>query len=127
MGIPSFQAMMRPVLDVLEGTDACSVADLRDRVQQRLQLRDGQREELLSGSRVRVFDNRVAWAITHLRMAGLLEGPKRTFYAITGSGSEFLKKHEGPISVKDLQNIPSYVEAWKRVRSGTAVDKDVLK
>jgi restriction system protein len=121
MGIPSFQAMMRPVLDVLEGTDACSVADLRDKVQQRLQIRDEQREELLSGSRVRVFDNRVAWAITHLRMAGLLEGPKRNFWAITASGKEFLKKREGPISVRDLENIPSYVEAWKRVRSGTSV------
>ena len=127
MAIPTFQVMMRPVLDALEGTDACSVADLRDRVQQRLHLRDEQREELLPGDRVRVFDNRVAWAITHLRMAGLLEGPKRTFWAITGSGREFLKKHEGPISVKDLQNIPSYVEAWKRVRSGTSVDNDALK
>ena len=117
MAIPSFQVMMRPVLDALEGTDTCSVADLRDKVQQRLQVSDEQREELLPGDRVRVFDNRVAWAITHLRMAGLLEGPKRTFWAITGSGREFLKKHEGPISVKDLQNIPSYVEAWKRVRS----------
>ena len=119
--------MMRPVLDVLEGTDACSVADLRDKVQQRLQIRDEQREELLSGSRVRVFDNRVAWAITHLRMAGLLEGPKGNFWAITASGKEFLKKREGPISVGDLQNIPSYVEAWKRVRSGTSADKDALK
>jgi restriction system protein len=127
MGIPSFQTMMRPVLDVLEGTDACSVADLRDRVQRRLELRDEQREELLAGSRVRVFDNRVAWAITHLRMAGLLQGPKRTFYAITETGREFLKKHEGPVSVRDLETIPSYVEAWKRVRSGTAVDKDGLK
>ena len=117
MAIPSFQVMMRPVLDVLEGMDACSMADLRDKVQQRLQISDKQREERLSGNRVRVFDNQVAWAITHLRMAGLLEGPKRTFCAITESGREFLKKHEGPISVKDLQNMPSYVEAWKRVRS----------
>jgi len=117
MAIPSFQAMMRPVLDVLEGTDASSMADLRDRVQRRLQISDKQREELLSGSRVHVFDNQVAWAITHLRMAGLLEGPKRTLCAITECGKEFLKKHEGPISVKDLQNIPSYVEAWKRVRA----------
>ena len=117
MAIPSFQAMMRPVLDVLEGTDTCAVADLRHEVQQRLQVSDEQREELLPGDRVRVFDNRVAWAITHLRMAGLVEGPKRTLCAITECGKEFLKKHEGPISVKDLQNIPSYVEAWKRVRA----------
>jgi restriction endonuclease Mrr len=60
-------------------------------------------------------------------MAGSLQGPKRTFYAITETGREFLKKHEGPVSVRDLETIPSYVEAWKRVRSGTAVDKDGLK
>ena len=117
MAIPSFQVMMHPVLEVLEGTDACSMADLRDEVQRRLEINDKQREELLSGSEVRVFDNRVAWAVTHLRMAGLLEGPKGSLWAITESGREFLEKHEGPISVKDLQNIPRYIEAWKRVRS----------
>jgi restriction system protein len=109
--------MMRPVLDVLEGTDPCSLAHLRDDVQRRLEINEKQREELLSGSEVRVFDNRVAWAVTHLRMAGLLEGPKGSLWAITASGRQFLEKHEGPISVKDLQNIPRYVEAWKRVRS----------
>ena len=117
MAIPSFQVMMRPVLDVLGGMDACSMADLRDKVQQRLQISDKEREERLSGNQVRIFDNGVAWAITHLRMAGLLEGPKNTLCAITESGREFLKKHEGLLSVKDLQDIPSYVEAWKRVRS----------
>jgi restriction system protein len=117
MAIPSFQVMMRPVLDVLEGTDACSMADLREEVQRRLQISDKEREELLSGGQVRVFDNRVAWAVTHLRMAGLLEGPKGGLCAITESGREFLKKHEGPIGVENLQHIPSYVEAWKRVRS----------
>ena len=127
MAIPSFQVMMRSVLDLLEGTDACSMADLRDKVQQRLQISDKQREERLSGSRVRVFDNQVAWAITHLRMAGLLEGPKRTFCNITESGREFLEKHEGPISIRDLQHIPSYAAAWERVRSGTSMDKDARK
>jgi len=117
MAIPSFEVMMHPVLDVLVDTDPCSMADLRDKVQQRLQISDKEREERLSGNQVRIFDNGVAWAITHLRMAGLLEGPKNTLCAITESGREFLKKHEGPISVKDLENLPSYVEAWKRVRS----------
>lgn len=117
MAMPSFQVMMRPVLDVLEGTDACSLADLRDEVQRRLHISDEQREERLPGNQVRVFDNRVAWAITHLRMAGLLEALKGSLWAITGSGRDFLKNHEGPISVEDLQHIPGYVEAWKRVRS----------
>jgi len=109
--------MMRPVLDVLAGTDACSLTDLRDEVQRRLEISDEQREERLPGDQVRVFDNRVAWAVTHLRLAGLLEGPKGSLWAITESGRDFLKNHEGPISVEDLQNIPHYVEAWKRVRS----------
>lgn len=117
MALPSFQVMMRPVLDVLEGTDACSLADLRDEVQRRLQISDEQREERLPGNQVRVFDNRVAWAVTHLRMAGLLEALKGSLWAITERGRHFLSKHEGPISVEDLQHIPRYVEAWKRVRS----------
>jgi restriction system protein len=121
MAVPSFQVMMRPVLDVLQGMGACSMADLRDNVQQRLQIRDEQREELLPGGRVRVFDNRVAWAITHLRMAGLLEGPQGNLWAITESGKEFLKKHGGPITVEDLQEIAAYLKAWEGVRSGTTV------
>jgi restriction system protein len=127
VAIPSFQVMMRPVLDVLNGTDASSIGDLRDKVQQRLQISDKQREERLSGSQVRVFDNRVAWAIIHLRLAGLLEGPTRTFCNITAGGREFLKKHEGSISVRDLQHVPRYAEAWERVRSGTSVDKGAHK
>ncbi len=51
-------------------------------------LSDDERKALLPSGVQEVFRNRVAWAKSHLKMAGLLETPKRGIYKITERGLE---------------------------------------
>ncbi|HMO52188.1 MAG TPA: winged helix-turn-helix domain-containing protein [Kiritimatiellia bacterium] len=46
-----------------------------------------------------MFRNRVAWAKSHLKMAGLLEAPKRGIYKITERGLEAVGQN--PPFIKD--------------------------
>jgi restriction system protein len=57
-----------------------------------------------------IIDNRVGWARTYLKKAGLLESPKRSFLKITKVGREALKKGPSEIDVKFLRQFPQFVE-----------------
>ncbi|MFM6171784.1 restriction endonuclease [Sphaerospermopsis sp. LEGE 00249] len=73
-------------------------------------LSDEERKELLSSGQQAVFDNRVGWARTHLKKAGLLESPKRGFFQITNRGKEILKQNNPEINVKFLNQFPEFIE-----------------
>jgi restriction system protein len=113
MAIPDFQSIMRPLLEVLQEKDSCSIGDLRNELQKVFSVSAEERRKLLPSGRANIFDNRVAWAGVHLRMAGLLERPTRGFAAITENGRQFLERHKGPIKIKNLDKIPGYKEAKK--------------
>jgi restriction system protein len=54
--------------------------------------------------------NRVAWAKTHLKAAGLIESPRRAFYRITPRGQEVLKSHPNRVDLQILRTFPEYLE-----------------
>lgn len=58
------------------------------------------------------FADRVGWARTGLKMAGLLEVPKRAFIRITERGREVLRRGVAGITVKYLHRFPEYRE-WR--------------
>jgi restriction system protein len=57
-----------------------------------------------------IFRNRVAWAKSHLKMAGLLENPRRGIYQITTKGTEVLSEKPDLINLKYLNKFPEYLE-----------------
>jgi restriction system protein len=57
--------------------------------------------------------NRTGWAFTFLTKAGLIEKAAPKFYKATQLGLEFLKSHPATITVKDLEAIPGFHEAWE--------------
>lgn len=57
---------MRPLLAAHEGVEAWERAPLRDRLGDKFALTSEERAQLLPSGRQRKFDNRVAWATTHL-------------------------------------------------------------
>lgn len=61
------------------------------------------------------IQNRAGWAMSSLVKAKFIEKhPSEKFtYQITDKGREYLKKHVGPITDKDLKNLEGYEEAWE--------------
>ena len=101
MTLPTYAQFMLPLLK-LAATDGQvhSVAQLREQLAQQLGITPEQRAVRLPSGRQPIFDNRVGWASTYLRKAGLLSRPKRGYVQITPRGQEVLAQN--PAAIDDL-------------------------
>ncbi|MDL5050426.1 winged helix-turn-helix domain-containing protein [Oscillatoria amoena NRMC-F 0135] len=102
---------MRPLLEFASDGHVHSVRDCLDHLAGELKLSNDERKELLPSGRQEVFTNRVAWAKTHLRMAGLIEAPSRGVFRITDRGLLILAEHPQRVDLRILRQQPGYLEA----------------
>ena len=77
---------------------------------------DEDRAVMLPSGRQPVFSNRVAWAVTHLAQAGLLERPARGLTQITARGSEVLNRYPDRVDMKILSQFAEYEEFRTRTK-----------
>lgn len=75
------------------------------------ELSEQERKQMLPSGQQELFTNRVAWAKTHLRMAGLVEGTARGIFKITPQGRKVLREAPGRIDLRTLQKQPGYLAA----------------
>ena len=90
MPIPDYQTLMLPVLKISEDGNTYKFRDVIESLADQFSLTDEERRELLPSGSQAVFDNRVGWARSYLKQAGLLDSPKRGFFQITQRGKELL-------------------------------------
>jgi restriction system protein len=110
MPIPDFQTLMRPLLDHFsDGRDHPNDETLEALATQ-FHLTTEERAKLLPSGKQPVFVNKVAWAKSHMKAAGLIESPQRAVYRITPRGRELLARHPDPINMKVLEQFPGYQE-----------------
>jgi restriction system protein len=69
-------------------------------------------KELLPSGKQSVFDNRIGWARTYLKMAGLIEYPKRGHFQITARGKTVLAQTPPFINVAFLRQFPEFLEFY---------------
>lgn len=111
MPIPDYQGIMLPLLKYVGDQKEHSLRESIEALADKFKLSDNERKELLSSGPQAVFDNRVGWARTYLKKAGLLETTRRAFFKITDTGLELLKQNPKEINVKFLrQNYPEIIE-----------------
>jgi restriction system protein len=114
MPIPDFQSVMRPLMDIIADGKEHSMREALDCLAEHFRLTDEERKRLLPSGQQEVFTNRVAWAKTHLRMAGLLEATARGVFKITPRGLEVLRTTKDRVDLRLLQIQPGYLEARGR-------------
>jgi restriction system protein len=114
VAIPDFQTLMRPILEVHADGEPYQRAPLRDALVGRFELSHEEREERIPSGQRR-FDNRIAWALTHLVRAGLLERPQRGVTRLTQRGRQMLAEHPDRVDMGVLDQF----EEYRRFRSGS--------
>jgi len=114
MPIPDYQEVMLPVLECLADGKEHSLADVREAISDRFALTEEERNELIPSGKQRVIANRVGWARTYMKKAGLLAYPKRGHLLITDSGLDLLKEQPAAVDVKLLKRYPGFLEFWTR-------------
>lgn len=121
MPVPDFQSMMKPILQKLGNSKQLNLQDIYSSVADHLGLTDEEREEMMPSRRQPRYANRAAWALLHLRKAGLVDRPERATYRITERGLQLLQEAPDDISMKDLQRFKEYIafrEKTPRKNSG---------
>ena len=100
MAVPDFQSIMLPLLRLAgERKGELSVGEAYQVLGDRLGLTDEALRETLPSGIQGAFANRVGWAASYLKKAGLLESSRRGFFRITPRGDELLGRKLGAINI----------------------------
>lgn len=118
MPIPDFQAVMLPLLQFAADQQEHATRDAVDTLADAFQLSDRERAELLPSGQQSIFDNRVNWAVSHLKHAGLLERTRRGVYRITPRGLSALQQNPSRIDLRFLAQYPEFVQFREGARNG---------
>ena len=108
--IPDYQTLILPLLKIVSDGKEHKYRDLIEELAVEFQLTDEERKELLASGTQAIFDNRVGWAKTYLKKAGLIDSPRRAIVVITDLGQEILKTNPDKIDAKFLRQFPSFLE-----------------
>ena len=101
--IPDYQSLMLPLLKLVSDGQEHKYRDLIESLAIEFQVTDEERKELLASGNQAIFDNRVGWAKTYLKKAGLLDSPKRATFIITDLGRQTLAKNPDRVDAKYLR------------------------
>lgn len=116
MAVPDYQSLMLPLLNYAGSCDGeLTTNEAVEVLAQELNLTEEDLREMLPSGTQSTFGNRVGWAATYLKKAGLLEPTRRGYYKITTRGRELLTKNPTLINVKLLEKYPEFIE-FKKLR-----------
>ncbi|WP_126147865.1 restriction endonuclease [Synechococcus elongatus] len=110
MPLPDYQALMLPLLRLLADQQVHRTRDTIEALAGSFQLTPEERRQLLPSGKQFTFDNRVGWARTHLKKAGLLDNSQRGFLRITPAGQEVLRQQPSAINTKYLEQFAGWRE-----------------
>ena len=114
MPIPDYQTIMLPLLQFCSrATGEVSTRAAIDALATDFKLSDAELRELLPSGTQPTFANRVGWAATYMKKAGLLTPTRRGYYCVTDQGRKFLASNPKRIDAKVLRQFPEFVDFTK--------------
>ncbi len=115
MPVPDFQTIMLPFLRLLKDSKEYAVRDTVELLADEFNLSESERREMLPSGQQTILYNRVVWARTYLKKAGLVESIKRGVVKITNRGLQVLKSNPERIDINFLDQFPEFVE-FKKIK-----------
>jgi len=110
MNIPKYQDITLPLLNYLSDNEAHKLRDAIDHICFKFNLTEEDRKPRLQSGKQPIIDNRIGWAKTYMKKAGLLIYPQRGSMQITDRGLQVLKEKPVKIDIKYLERFPEFVE-----------------
>ena len=108
MAVPDYETLMLPVLEYLSDGQVRKTAQLVSYIAERFKLSPDDLKQLIPSGRAKLLNNRVGWACTYLRKAGLISSPRRAYNQITDDGTRVLAGHPQKIDITFLQQFPKF-------------------
>jgi len=116
MAIPDYQTIMLPLLKFASDQKEHTVPEAVKYLADKFKLTEDERKEMLPSGQQEIFVNRVGWARTYLKKAGILQSPRRGTFIITDRGKMVLTSNPPNIDNKLLNKFDEFKEFKKRKR-----------
>ena len=108
MPVPKYHEMYAPFLKFLSDGEVHSIKEIKKAVAEEMRLSESDLSERLPSGKQAVFDNRIGWAKTYLKKAGLIDSPAR---------GQFILSEEGKNALPDADQLNnSYLEKYEAFR-----------
>ena len=122
MAIPDYESLMLPLLRLSADGSIHKFSDAVDQLADELRLSADERTEPLPSGTQPVFRNRVGWAKSYMKQAGLLVFPKRGLFQITERGRDVLKNYPEGIGNSVLEQYAEFKDFKTRRRTKETQD-----
>ena len=109
MAVPTFDQLMRPLLNALTDGKSHRLSDLADPISSSIGLSEADKAEQIPSGQLR-FRNRIYWAKLHLSKAKAVETTAPSTIRITDRGKQLLVSCKSEISISDLEEFVEYRE-----------------
>lgn len=123
--IPDYQTLMLPLLKSIDDGKEHEFKKLIDTLATRFNLTEEEKSEFLPSGQSLLFPNRVGWARTYLKKAGLLNAPRRGIIVITERGKKTLSENLKEINVKYLGKFPEFIQ-FKSQSRDEKIDSSII-
>lgn len=110
MAIPGYQKFMFPILKFLYDGQTKSRTSIFNAMSKTFKLTTQQLNETLPSQTQPTYKNRIGWAITYLKKAGLLISSTRANFQITDEGKKIVDNNITNLDSKYLEKYESFVE-----------------
>jgi restriction system protein len=101
---------MLPFLTAMSDGNVHRVTDVGQLLSTQFNLTDAETNERIPSGQSTIFDNRIGWARTYLKKAGLIEPVLRGQYRITPRGLDVLKSKPSRIDAAFLKQFPEFIQ-----------------
>jgi restriction system protein len=122
MSIPDYQTLMLPLMKIASDGKEHTKREALNQLAEQFGLTEEERKELLPSGNQEIFDNRLGWARTYLKMAGLIQYKQRGHFQITDRGKSVLAQNPAVINVAFLSRFPEFLEFHARKKTDTDVE-----
>ena len=113
MALPKYNELYQPILSILSDGKSWPIKKVWEKAGEMLSISPEEMAMTLPSGGMGVFVNRIGWARTYLKKAGLVDSPKRGYVQITEEGRRVLGA-DIAITNNYLMRYPSFAEFQNR-------------
>ena len=125
MPIPDYEKMMLPILSFLADRKEKTTRDVINHVIEKFKISSEEQDEIIPSGKAKLLDNRVGWACTYMRKAGLMDSPTRGVNRISKEGISAIAAMPGGFGVKFLKTFEKF-QGFTSAKSAVKTVEDVI-
>ncbi len=127
MAIPDYESIMYPLLQACSDGKEYRIDEIVPKLAEHFNLHQSELNELLPSGKQRKFRNRVTWAKSYLKQAGLLDSPRRGYFAITERGLKVLNSSVKVVDNDYLMQFDEFREFRERPKADSSISPKITR